>query len=159
PALGRVFTAAEDQLPGRSPVVVLSYGLWQRDFGGRADVIGRTVRLNATEVTIVGVAPQSFTGVHAFFQPSLYVPRTLVREATGSSAEVLTDRYARSLEVFARLKPGVTIEQARDDVRRLAAALEREYPAANKGRGAMVFTQLGYKIAEAPDNFMLSWLF
>src|SRR5262249_47294132 len=81
------------------------------------------------------------------------------REATGSSAEVLTDRYARSLEVFARLKPGVTIEQARDDVRRLAAALEREYPAANKGRGAMVFTQLGYKLAEAPDNFMLSWLF
>jgi putative ABC transport system permease protein len=78
---------------------------------------------------------------------------------TGASADVFTDRTARSLDVFARLKRGVSMAQARDDVGRLAAILEREYPAANKGRGAMVFSQLGFKIAEAPDNFTLSWLF
>jgi predicted permease len=159
PALGRVFTPADDQAPGRSPVTVISYGMWQRDFGGRSDVIGRSVRLNAIEFTIVGVAPEWFTGVHPFFQPALYVPRMMIREATGSNVDVLTDRTARSVDVFARLTPGVTIEQARDEIRRLAAAMERDNPVANKGRGAMVFSQVGYRIAEAPDNFTLSWLF
>lgn len=159
PALGRALTPADDQAPGRSPVTVISYGMWQRDFGGRSDVIGRSVRLNAIEFTIVGVAPEWFTGVHPFFQPALYVPRMMIREATGSNVDVLTDRTARSVDVFARLTPGVTIEQARDEMRRLAAAMEQDNPAANKGRGAMVFSQVGYRIAEAPDNFTLSWLF
>src|SRR5262245_22383026 len=159
PLLGRTFTAADDRVPGRTPVVVLSYGMWQREYGGRRDVIGRTLRLNAVEFAIVGVAPEWFTGVHPFFQPALYVPRMMVREATGGAIDVLTDRTARSVEVFARLKPGVSIEQARDDVRRLAASLEREHPVANQGRGAMVYTQVGYRIAEAPDNFNLSLLF
>ena len=63
------------------------------------------------------------------------------------------------MDVFARLKPGVSMEQARDDMRRLASSLEQEHPDTNKGRGAMVFTQVGYRIAEAPDNFTLSVLF
>jgi predicted permease len=159
PALGRTFTPADDQAPGRSPVTVISYGLWQRDFGGRSDVIGRTVRLNAIEFTIVGVAPEWFTGVHPFFRPALYVPRMMIREATGSSIDVLTDRTARSVDVFARLTPGVTIEQARDEMQRLAVVMERDNPVANKGRGGMVFSQVGYRIAEAPDNFTLAWLF
>ena len=83
----------------------------------------------------------------------------MIREATGASVDVLTDRTARSVEVFARLTPGVSIEQARDEVRRFAADLEREHPVANKGRGATVFSQVGYRIAEAPDNFTLAWLF
>jgi len=158
PAIGRTFTAVDDQVPGRGPVVVLSYSVWQREFGGRPDVIGQSLRLNASEFVIVGVTPQWFTGVHPFFEPTLYVPRMMIREATGSD-DALTDRNARSVDVFARLKTGVSIEQARDDVRRAAVNMEREHPAANKGRGAMVFTQLGYRIAEAPDNFTLSWLF
>ena len=159
PVVGRGLTAADDQVPGRSPVVVLSYGMWQREFGGRPDVVGRTLRLNGTEFTIVGVTPAWFTGVHQFLQPALYVPRMMIREATGASVDVLTDRMARSVDVFARLKPGVSIAQARDEMLRVAAALEQENPVANKGRGAMVFTQVGYRIAEAPDNFTLSWLF
>lgn len=159
PPLGRGFTAADDQVPGRSPVVVISHNLWQREFGGRADVIGRPLLLGAVEFTIVGVAPEWFTGVHPFLQPALYVPRVMIREATGAGLEALTDRTARSVELFARLKPGVSIEQARDDLRRLAALMEQENPAAGKGRSAMVFTQVGYRVAEAPDNFTLSWLF
>ena len=139
PALGRVFTPADDQAPGRSPVTVISYGMWQRDFGGRSDVVGRSVRLNAIEFTIVGVAPEWFTGVHPFFQPALYVPRMMIREATGSNVDVLTNRTARSVDVFARLTPGVTIEQARDEMRRLAAAMERDNPVANKGAARWCF--------------------
>ena len=160
PALGRGLTPADDEVPGRSPVVVISHGMWQRELAGAPDVIGRPVRLNGVEFTIVGATPPWFTGVHPFFQPALYVPRMMLREATGAPPiDALTDRTARSVELFGRLKPGVSIEQARDDLRRLAADMERENPAANKGRSAMVFTQVGYRIAEAPDNWTLSWLF
>src|SRR5262249_21345030 len=87
------------------------------------------------------------------------VPRAMIHEATGAGVDALTDRAARSVDVFARLKPGVSIEQARDDLRRAAASLEREYPDTNKDRSAMVFSQLGYKVTEGPENFTLSWLF
>jgi hypothetical protein len=62
PALGRFFTEEEDDTVSPRPVAVLGYGLWQREFGGRDDVIGRTVTLSNTAYTIVGVAPQGFTG-------------------------------------------------------------------------------------------------
>ena len=159
PVLGRGFTAEDDRVAGRNPVVVISHGMWQRELGGLADVVGRQVRLNAIEFTIVGVAPEWFTGVHPFLQPALYVPRMMSREATGAATGALTDRTARPLEVFARLKPGVSMEQARGEMRRLAADMEREHPDANRGRQAMVFSQVGYRIAEAPDNLTLSWLF
>jgi predicted permease len=159
PALGRVFTPADDEAPGRSPVAVLSYGTWQREFGGRSDIVGRTLRLNGAEFTIVGVAPSWFTGVHPFLRPALYVPRTMIHEASGGSVDTLTDRAARSADVFARLKPAISIAQSRDDLQRIAAAMVREHPVANQGRGAMVFSQVGYRIAEAPDNFTVSWLF
>jgi predicted permease len=159
PVLGRAFTADEDQVPGRNAVVVISYGMWQREFGGRPDVIGRRIRLNAVEFTVVGVAPESFVGVHPFLQPAMYVPRMMIREASGAATDALTDRTGRSLDVFARLKPGVSIEQAREEMQRLAAGMEREHPDTNRGRGAMVFSQVGYRIAEDPDSLPLSWLF
>jgi hypothetical protein len=159
PALGRVLTVADDTAPGQNPVAVLSYLTWQREFGSRPDIVGRTLRLNGAEFTIVGVAASWFTGVHPFLRPALYVPRTMIHEASGGSVGALTDRAARSADVFARLKPGISIAQSRDDLRRVAAAMAREYPVANQGRGAMVFSQVGYRIAEAPDNFTISWLF
>jgi predicted permease len=159
PVLGRAFTADEDEVPGRDAVVIISYGTWQREFGGRSDVIGRRIRLNAVEFTVVGVVPEWFVGVHPFLQPALYVPRMMIHEASGAATDALTDRTGRPLEIFARLKPGVSIEQARDEMRRLAADMERQHPDANRGRGAMVFSQVGYRIAEDPDNLPLSWLF
>ena len=159
PALGRALTADDDRRAGERPVVVISHGMWQREFGGRADLVGQTLRLNASEFTIVGVAPASFTGLQPFLQPALYVPHTMIREATGASRDGLTNRAERSVDVFARLKPGVGIERARDDMRRVAAEMAREHSDANRGRSAMVFSQAGFRIAEAPDNLTLSWLF
>jgi predicted permease len=159
PVAGRTFGDDEDRAPGRSPVVVISYAMWRRDFAGRADAIGRAIRLNGAEFTIVGVTPESFRGVHPFLQPALYVPRMMIREATGAPARALTDRTSRPLNVFARLKPGVSIERARDEMRRVAADLEREHPDVNRGRGAMVYSQVGFRIAEEPDDLALSSLF
>ena len=159
PVIGRGFTADEDRVPGRDAVVVISYGTWQRDFGGRADAVGRTLRLNGVEFVIVGVAPESFRGVHPFLRPALYVPRMMLREATGSTSTALTDRSIRPLNVFARLAPGASVAQARDEVGRLAADLEREHPETNRGRSVAVYSQVGFRIAEEPDNLTLSWLF
>jgi putative ABC transport system permease protein len=159
PVLGRVFTPDEDRAPGRNPVVVISHRTWEREFGARGDIIGQRIRLSAVEFTIVGVAPASFAGVHPFLRPALYVPRMMIREATGTMTNALTDRTARSLDVIARLKPGVSIAQARDDVALVAAQMAREHRDANLGRGATVYSQVGYRIAEEPDNLTLSWLF
>ena len=159
PAAGRVIGDGEDRAPGRTPVVVISYGMWRRDFSRRADAVGRTIRLNGAEFTIVGVTPESFRGVHPFLQPALYVPRMMIHEATGAPAGALTDRTSRPLNLFARLKPGVSIELARDEMRRVAADMQREHPDANRGRDAMVYSQVGFRIAEEPDNLTLSWLF
>src|SRR6185295_1786418 len=101
PSLGRGFTAAEDRIAGRSAIAVISDAMWRREFGGRGDVIGQTLRLNGIEFTIVGVTPPSFAGVNQFVQPALYVPRAMIREATGAAADALTDRTARSVEGFA----------------------------------------------------------
>jgi hypothetical protein len=64
PASGRTFRADEDSVPDRDAVAMISYDLWQREFGGRADAIGKMIRLNATEFTIVGVMPESFNGIN-----------------------------------------------------------------------------------------------
>src|SRR4029453_2717127 len=100
-----------------------------------------------------------FGGTNPFLPPAQYAPPMMIREASGAAANALTDRAGRPLEIFARLKPGVSIEQARDEMRRLAADMERENPDANRGRGAMVFSQVGYRVAEDPESLTLSWLF
>src|SRR5690348_5628920 len=98
PLLGRVFTESEDQ-PGAPHVVVLSYGFWKQYFGGSPSVVGRTVRINDTDATIVGVLPQDFS----FFEPvALWTPI-----AFGPDARTFAGRYLR---VLAQLQPGVTVD-------------------------------------------------
>src|SRR4030095_10232014 len=67
PAIGRFFTPQEDRQPGAAPLAVLSYDTWQARFGGRADIVGRSIDINGSPYTIVGVAPQGFHGVEAFY--------------------------------------------------------------------------------------------
>ena len=69
PAAGRLFTAEDDRTPGGHPVLVLSHDLWQRRFGGDPQAVGRTLRLNGTPLTVVGVAPPGFHGVKGWTQP------------------------------------------------------------------------------------------
>jgi putative ABC transport system permease protein len=133
-ALGRVFTNDEDR-PGASPVVVLNHALWRRRFGGATNIIGRTLMLNDRGYTVVGVMPQGFSfPAHA----EVWIPVGLLSDG------VLWKPRAspQLLGAVARLKPGVTIEQARADMKNIAAALEKEYPDANLGRGATVIPLL-----------------
>ncbi len=74
PTLGRGFRADEDKVAGRDAVVVLGHDIWVSDFGASRSAIGSKLRLNGVEFTVIGVAPEQFTGVNQFLSPALYVP-------------------------------------------------------------------------------------
>src|SRR5262249_13073854 len=93
------------------PVAVLSHGYWMRRFGGDPGAIGRTMLINNTPMTIVGVTPKEFYGVYIGRQPSLYVPLTMKAQMT-PTWDRLEDRNAHYLHVLGRLKPDVTRGQA-----------------------------------------------
>jgi putative ABC transport system permease protein len=132
PELGRAFSDGEDQ-PGRDHVVILSHDLWERQFGSDASLIGRTIRLSRENYTVVGVMPASF---HLLgFTPQLWTP--LVLTAADRTAAARKDR---ALYLFARMRPTVTIEQARAEFITLAHRAEENFPETEKGWGAAVRT-------------------
>ena len=138
-AAGRVFTPDEDRTPGTHPVAVMGYGLWQRRFGGRADVIGQTITLNRRSFTIVGVAPEGFKGVTSMFGPELWLPSMMAPQLQPKqSGSWLDERAAVVFNTAGRLKPGVTIAQAEANLKTIARALEQEYPEPNAGRNVTV---------------------
>ena len=130
PVLGRDFLPGEDQ-PGRAKIVLLSYGGWQKRFGGRKDVIGQAVNLSGDAYTIVGVMPTAASyaprgGNRDFFVPLL--------DKNGCEKR----RSCHNLDGVGRLRDGVTIDQARGDLKRIAAQLEKQYPGSNQDQGAEV---------------------
>jgi putative ABC transport system permease protein len=120
PVLGRTFASDENE-PGKDKVVVLGYGLWQQRFGGRRDIIGSRVSVDATPRTIVGVMPAGFSypSEHELWLPIEYNPDT--RNARG----------AWYLRVIARLAPGASAEQSASEIATLGKALQKAYPRQN----------------------------
>ena len=123
PILGRTFTADEDHV-GRDREVVLSYGFWQRHFGGSKDVLGRTVEFNGEPYVVIGVMPSDFR----FAFPS-WANRA---EVWGPLPVNPEDRVVNSKRLFARLKPGVSLEQARAEMATITARLEKQFPGTNR---------------------------
>jgi putative ABC transport system permease protein len=126
--LGRTFEPGEDQ-PGAEPVIILSYDVWQTRFGGSADVLGRTVTANGLPHTVIGVMPEGFLFPD---QERLWLPVTLDPAAVPRGGE--GPRYM----AIARLRPGVTLEQARNQMTAIAARLAQAYPEANEGVGVAI---------------------
>jgi len=147
PALGRAFTEAEDS-PGAPAVMVISYGLWQRQFGGSSDAIGKSITFNGAPWTIVGVMPSWFdfygrTNINNdFFTPLGRL----------NSEEFMQDRKSHAVMVNARLKPGVTLEQARAELNAISARLATQYPSSNTGIGATTRLLLDDYIGDARQS-------
>jgi len=138
-AAGRGLTAGTDQSPGAAPEAVLSYGLWQRRFGGDPGMVGRTITLNGHAYTVVGVTGEAFRGTGAIGGPALWVPFSMYREATsGFIRETWDSRRALVFQVVGRLAPGVLLEAAGANVTTIAASLAADYPDDNRGRGVVV---------------------
>ncbi|HEV8037404.1 MAG TPA: ABC transporter permease [Bryobacteraceae bacterium] len=132
--LGRGFLAEEDR-PEQNQVVVLSYSTWQRNFGGRPDVVGQRLALNNTGYTVVGVLPRDFSLVS---RASDFQSRNQFDVWTPLALPAPPEAWQRGthpLCVFARLKPGIPIEQAQADLNRIAGNLQRLYPADDKEAG------------------------
>src|SRR5918911_1889281 len=111
PALGRLLTTDDDQTPGSSPVVVLSYDFWKDQLGGAADVVGRKVLVNQYPMTVVGVAAPAFRGVDVGEVPSLWIPAVMSAQAIPGFKTML-DRRTRWVQVPGRLKQNVSLPQA-----------------------------------------------
>jgi macrolide transport system ATP-binding/permease protein len=134
PILGRAFEPSEDVGRNAHPVTVISYQLWQRRFKGDPRIIGKTQRLNGVVHTIVGVAPEGFYGTFVGWAMHFWVPASM-EETFEAGGYKLEDRGARWIESFVRLKPGVTLEQAQQELSAVAQRLENDFPATNRGRG------------------------
>jgi len=147
--LGRMFGPDEDAVPGRDAVVVLTHSFWQRALAADAGVVGRRVRINGTDFTVVGVAPESFTGLDLFVRPDFYVPVMMwPRLVGGDQPSPLEERGRRAVNLKGRLLDGVTPEQADADVARIGATLAQEYPATNRGYEMRARTEMQNRFSE-----------
>src|SRR5215831_11899775 len=115
PALGRLIGLSDDRAVGSSPVVVLSYAYWRNRFDANPDILNQTIIVNGEQFTIIGVTPPGFEGTTLALMPDIYVPITM-RGFTQRDAKSFEDRRNYWAYVFARLKPGVSIDQARSGI-------------------------------------------
>ena len=146
PALGRTFLPDEDKTPGASPVAVISHTLWQRRFNSDASVVGKPLVLNGQAFTIVGVAPTDFVGAEEAFPRQIWIPLTIQAGVRPGPAGVtnapnpLVNRNARTLEVMARLKQGVTLREAQVKMNVVASRLAQNYPDSNRDFRIALYT-------------------
>ena len=133
PPLGRGFLPEEDAKP--TPVAVVSHGFWERSLGSDPAIVGRTLTLNRTPFTVVGVAPKGFTGTFLGGGPSVWVPMSM-HDVVQPNFDWYEERRGLFLFAFGRLKPGVSLEQARANLQTVFGQLAQAFPADNKGRSA-----------------------
>ena len=119
PALGRVFADEEDRSPGAHPIALVSYALWQRNFGGTAAVLGQTIRLNQVPLSIVGVLPRGFRGQSG--EADVWVSMAMASVVMNYPSR-LTEPQAHWHEVLARVREGATVEEVRSDARAFSDA-------------------------------------
>jgi macrolide transport system ATP-binding/permease protein len=156
PTIGRAFRPEEDQVPGRDAVVVLGRTMWEQEFGADPAVLGKTVRLNGIEFTVIGVTPPAFTGLNQYVRSDFFVPLMMApRLMSDPKLRSLDARDNRNLGLKGRLRPGVTQAQAQTELTAIAADLERAYPDTNKNRRLVVRTELQARIAQSPPDAML----
>jgi predicted permease len=143
PAIGRLIQPNEGRARGDAPVIVLTHEYWQARFGGDPSIVGRSVRLNGRPFTVIGVTPPPFDGAHSLLRPSAYVPLWMRGELVESTASrsILEARDRHQLWVLGRLRPGVSLEQARAAMEVKAATLAREYPVSNGGVSVVVLPE------------------
>jgi predicted permease len=153
PILGRGFRPGDDVGRNAHADVVIGYRTWTERLKGDPGVIGTTLMLNGLPHTIVGVTSEGFHGTFVGYSFQFWVPASMQPQHIDAGRYELEDRGARWIEGFARVKRGVTIQQAQEEVSAIAARLEQEYPATNRGRGIRL-----YPLSQTPFNGAGSFL-
>jgi predicted permease len=151
PALGRAFLADEGKIPGRDAIAILSYHFWETEFARDPSAIGRTVRMNGMDFTIVGVTPKSFTGIDQWVHPYFYVPLSMApRLMAASDANVLEQRGNRMFSAKGRLQPGVSRQAAQAELTAIGRNLEKAYPQTNRNRSVILRTEFENRVQQDP---------
>ena len=125
-AIGRTLLPEDDVAPGAHAVVMLGYGYWQSAFGGDPDVLGEVLRIGGTPYTIIGVAPEAYTGHFRGIVPTVFAPRMMVDQLQPGAYSELEARGNHSVFVKARLKPGVEVPRAQTAADAVAARLTED---------------------------------
>ena len=124
PYLGRLLERADDDHPGASEVAVLTWAAWKSSFGADPNIVGKTVRINKHQYTIVGVTPEGFYGTEKFLQPDIFVP--MANEASLDGVNWLESRRDKNVFPIVRIKDGITLAQAQAELDTLAARIARQ---------------------------------
>ena len=132
PKIGRGFLPEEDTKPGGAPVVVISYRLWQTHFAANPDIVGQTIEINEKPYTIVGVTPAAFQGSQTGIRTELWIP-IMMEAQVNAMGDLLHDHHQFWLLGFGRLKPGVRLEQAQQEMTLRLAPEVKAYPEEHKG--------------------------
>jgi putative ABC transport system permease protein len=148
PHLGRLFSPSDNVTPGGHPLVVLSYGYWQRRFGGDPATIGRTIRVNSTTMTIVGVTPPGFVGVEMGFSPDIRLPIVM-----GTPHARLNSPEEWWLQIIGRLKPGVDRDTATAELDTRYQAFYSMLPAEYRRDHKLTLLPAGQGIRRLQDRF------
>lgn len=151
PQLGRGFRADEDGKSASGAVAILSDAVWRADFGASQAVLGSKIRIAGAEFTIVGVAPEQFTGLHPYVRDSLFLPLPILpRVVDLRRPNPLDARDMRIVTVKGRLRPGVSVADAQAELAGIGHDLERSYPETNKDRPLIAQTEFEYKLEQRP---------
>ena len=134
PLRGRFFHESDEHGPNSAPYIVLSEQFWERNFGSDPNIAGRKVEINKHPFTVIGVAPREFHGNDLFIWPDFWMP--IIEGEDYESTDFLTWRGNHNLWILGRLKQGVTVQQATDDLKGVANELAKQYPNTDEGLGA-----------------------
>jgi predicted permease len=162
PAMGRFILPRESQSPGADPLLVLGYSYWQKRFAGNPSVVGKQAQINGNAFTVIGVAPKGFHGTYAVMDMDGYIPLSAstsskedLENATNKEDpvhEMWTHREDRSLSVLGRLKPGVSIQDARTKLSVVAQRIAEQHPDTDKGVTVGAYPEKLARPDPDPDN-------
>jgi predicted permease len=153
PHVGRFFFPDEDKQPGGNNVAVLSYALWNNKFGADPNILGKSITLNASPYTVVGLAPRGFKGTFTLGPAEVvWIPTSMYGQVlSGFLKDNFNERRFLNSAVFARLRPGVTLNQAEASLKTIAQHLEAEFPKDNAGRTVALTPMVD--AAQGANNF------
>jgi predicted permease len=155
--VGRGFRADEDVTAGKDLVAVISFSFWEREFASDPGAIGRKLRVNGSDFTVIGVAPKGFIGPEAYVVSDVYVPMHAYPQAIpNSTGNFLTGRGKRELSLVGRLKSGVSTTQAHAELSTIARNIALQYPDTNRNRTVTALSYLSARFEQDPTDAVLA---